>query len=236
MKYRFLALSLCFVAAPALAGSYRLTLDPNSGKFLRGHAGVQAVDQRSATALVRVISPGNEIAQRGTVRVLVMNLGATPFEFGPDQVQLKMGDGTLLSPTSVDQMEKGRALVERESRFAGAVDLQNRQNLAGMEGQANGGLTAQSMSPGGSTSSDTSSGGGGYDHRTQDSLLPGAQTLNAIYQILIEQPVAPQKAWGGYYVFDVPKQVFDRRADQPLTILVTTGGEVHRFNATLKWK
>jgi hypothetical protein len=30
--------------------------------------------------------------------------------------------------------------------------------------------------------------------------------------------------------------VFGRRADQPLTILVTTGAEQHRFDATLKWK
>jgi hypothetical protein len=219
-----------------MAGSYRLVLDPSSGKYLRGHAGVEAVDQRTPIALVRVISPGNEIAQRGTVRVLVMNLGAKPFEFGPDQVQLKLVDGRVLSPTSVDAMEKGRTLVERESRYAGAIDLQNRQNLAGMEQQANGGPTAQSMSPGGNTSSDTTSGSGDYDHRTDQSLLPGAGTLNAIYQILVEQPVAPQKAWGGYYVFDVPKDVFARRADQPLTILVTTGGEVHKFNATLKWK
>ena len=71
---------------------------------------------------------------------------------------------------------------------------------------------------------------------TPPALLPGAETLNAIYQILISQPVAPNKAWGGYYVFDMPKAVSARRANQPLSILVRTGAEEHRFSAVLKWK
>lgn len=236
MKSWSLATILCLIASPALAGSYRLVLDPGSGNYLRGHAGVEAADQRSATALVRVISPGNEIAERGTVRVLVMNLGKTSFQFGPDQVKLSLSDGTIFAPTSVDQMEKGRILVERESRYAGAVDLRNRENLGATEQQASGGLTAQAMAPQATPSTSSASGNAGFDNRTDQSHLPGASTLNAIYQILIEQPVAPHKAWGGYYLFDVPKGVFARKSDQRLTILVSTGGEVHRFNATLKWK
>lgn len=236
MKSWSFVAGLCLIASPAFAGSYRLVLDPGSGNYLRGHAGVEAVDQRSAIALVRVISPGNEIAGRGTARVLVMNLGGAPFKFGPDQVKLRLGDGSVLPPTSVDQMEKGRTLVERESRYAGAVDLRNRENLGATEQQASGGLSAQAMTPQGSPSAASAPGNSGFDHRTDQSVLPGASTLNAIYQILIEQPVAPHKAWGGYYVFDVSKTVFARKSDQQLTILVTTGGEVHRFNATLKWK
>lgn len=236
MKSWGLAAILCLVGSSALAGSYRLVLDPGSGKYLRGHAGVEAIDQRGAAALVRVISPGNEIAERGTVRILVMNLGGTPFEFGPDQVSLRLGDGTVFSPTSVDQMEKGRTLIERESRYAGAVDLRNRENLGATEQQASGGVTAEAMAPQATAASSSAPGNAGFDTKTDQSLLPGASSLNAIYQILIEQPVAPHKAWGGYYVFDVPKSVFARKSDQRLTILVTTAGEVHRFNATLKWK
>jgi hypothetical protein len=124
-------------------------------------------------------------------------------------------------------------LVERESRYAGAVDLQNRNNLSGLEQQTNAAAT-QSMAP--ASPSSSASGTESQEHRTEDTLLPGASTLDAIYQILIPQPVAPNKAWGGYYVFDVPKAVFARRVDQPLSILVKTGAEEHRFNAMLKWK
>ena len=48
--------------------------------------------------------------------------------------------------------------------------------------------------------------------------------------------LAPRAAWGGYYVFDMPKELFRRKSDMPLTVLIRTGSEVHRFAATLKWK
>jgi len=223
------------LSSAAVAGSYRIVLQPEDGKMLVGHAGVQAVDDWTPNTHVRLISPGNAVDQRGTIRILVMNLGRTPFEFGPDQVHLTLADGTVLPASSVDQFEKGRMLVERESRFAGTTDLRTRNNLSGLEQQAN--SSASVPIPGVSAAgSSSASGTTGEDRRTDESLLPGAETLNGIYQILVSQPVAPQKAWGGYYVFDVPRAVFARRVDQPLSISVRTGSEEHRFYATLKWK
>jgi hypothetical protein len=231
------ALVLSLLAAPAAAHSYRVVLNAPG---LVGHAGVQAIDDKTSTALVRVISPGAEVRERGTVRVLVMNLGAKPFPFGAPQVTLTLADGTVLQPTPLDQFVKGKDLVERESRYAATVDMQNRNNLSALESQQSSGMTAQSAAPvpGGSSGSGASGSSTlGQDQKTDSSLIPGAQTLDAINQVL-DTPldVAPQKAWGGYYVFDVPKAVFARRADQPLTILVTTGAEQHRFDAILKWK
>jgi hypothetical protein len=221
--------------SPAVAHSYRIELaQPAGGRLLKGHAGVEAADERTAAAVVRIVAPGNEIKDRGTVRVLVMNLGPKPFELGPDQVTLTLGDGTVLRPTPVAAFEDGRELVEREMRHAGTVDLQNRNNLQGLSEQMNSGPTAQPMAPAGGASAAEVT--GSQESRSDESMLPGAGTLDAIYQLLITQTVEPQKAWGGYYVFDVPKAVLARRTDQPLTIIVTTGPEQHRFEATLKWK
>jgi hypothetical protein len=235
MKWWGLAVCGCLISSGVAAHSYRVVLEPKDGRMLVGHAGVQAVDDRTATALVRVISPGNAVDDRGTIRILVMNLGSKSFEFGPDQVRATLGDGTLLQPSSVEQFEKGRMLVERESRYAAATDLRIRNNLPGLDQQSKGGPTAQSRAPT-SSSGSSLSGTPGNDRRTDEALLPGAETLNAIYQLLIPQPVAPNEAWGGYYVFDMPKAAFARRADQPLSIVVTTGAEEHRFSAMLKWK
>ena len=238
MRLWIFAVGTSVLSSAALAGSYRVVLEPKEGKMLVGHAGVQAVDERTGTALVRLISPGYPVDRRGTIRVLVMNLSSTPFEFGPDHVRLTLGDGTVLRPSSVDEFEKGRVLVERESRHAATTDMQNRNSLSGLQQQSNSGPTVQSISPGGGASpgSARGAGTGGKDRETDENLLPGASTLNAIYQILVVQPVAPSKAWGGYYVFDMPKDVLKRRADQPLSISVKTGPEEHRFTATLKWK
>ena len=221
------ALSLSLAAAPAQAGAYRIVLaEPTGGRLLHGYGGLEAADERSEGALVRVIAPGNDIHERGTVRVLVMNLGATPFEFGPDQVTLTIADGTVLNPVPVDQMEDGRELVEREVQHAAANDLRNRNNLAGLDRQANGaGTLGRSVS-----------GTAGHDLRADQSIWPGTAMLDSIYQLLIPLTVEPQKAWGGYYVFEMPKAAFQKKSDQALTIVVHTGAEEHRFLATMKWK
>jgi len=114
-----LAATALAIATPAFAHSYRIVLDkPANGKLLIGHAGVQAVDDRTASTLVRVVAPGNAVDQRGTVRVLVMNLGAAPFQFGPDDVSLTLGDGTQLKPVPVDTMEKMTSQLARSARLS----------------------------------------------------------------------------------------------------------------------
>ena len=224
-------------ATPAVAGAYRIVLAaPPGGKLLHGYGGLEAADDQTPVALVRLISPGNDIHERGTVRVLVMNLGNEPFEFGPDDVSLILSDGTVLKPVPVAQMEDGRELVEREMQHYYANDIRTRNDLSGLAQQTNGGATVQSMSPGAATPGSGVSGSGGHDHQVDQSTLPGAKLLDSIYQVLVPLNVEPQKAWGGYYLFDMPKAVFQRKADQQLTINVRTGAEEHRFPATLKWK
>jgi len=230
----FAALAL---GSPAFAGSYRVVLQPVNGKMLVGHAGVQAVDETTAGALVRLITPGNQVKERGTVRVLVRNLGSRPFQFGPDNVRLLLADGTELKPTPLQKFEKGATLIQREMGHAAAIDMQIKNSLSSYAQQSGGSATLDSMQSGPS---------GGIsvpradlqdlERRSDESDLPGAKTMDALYQLLLPEPVGPNQVWGGYYVFDLPKAAFDRKADQPLTIIVRTGGEEHRFQATLHWK
>ena len=227
--------ALC-LAAPGFARSYQLVLDPPAGgRLLKGYGGLQASDQRTAAALVRVITPGNDVDRRGTVRVLVMNLGESPFTFGPQHVTLQLGDGTILAPTPLREFEKGRILIERESGRAAIVDRANRNSFSSLARAANSGMTAATpgvSAPGGAAPTQVQ----GQDHRADLLALPGGRTLDAIYQLLTPETVEPQQAWGGYYVFDVPKPVQVRRVDQPLSIIVRTGAVEHRFPAKLRWK
>ena len=223
------------VSTPAIAGSYRVVLAPVAGQKLVGHAGVEAVDETTAAAHVRLISPGNEVTQRGTVRVLVRNLGSTPFEFGPNDVTLRLGDGTELKPTPLDAFEKGAALAQRETRRAAAVDMAVRNSLSTLIAQSGDG-SIESRPSGATLSSAPAVSTTEHNRPTEELLLPGGKTQDALYQLLLPETVAPKEAWGGYYVFDVPKSVLKRRADQPLTVIVRTRGEEHRFAATLRWK
>jgi hypothetical protein len=240
MKCWMIGLATLALPGAALAASYKVELAPPAGgKLLLGHAGLQAADDKTAVALVRVVVPGSEVRQRGTVRVMVMNLSSQPFEFGPEQVTLKLADGTELKPVPIAEFEKGARLIQREMGHAAAVDMQIRNNLSGLAQQANSGTTFQNTAPvpgGSSASSGGVSGAGSHDRRTDEIMLPGGKTMDALYQVLQPLTVEPKQAWGGYYVFDLPKAVFARKADQALTILVRTGAEEHRFAATLKWK
>jgi len=232
MKRLVIAIAALTLANPAFAGSYRVVLQPVDGKMLVGHAGVQAVDATSAVAHVRLITPGNQVKQRGTIRVLVRNLGPTTFPFGPDNVRLELADGTELKPTSLDMFERGATIVQREMNREAAVDMQVRNSLSSYAQQGSGStLTStrpEAFAPGPNLEA--------LSRRTDESDLPAAKTVDALYQLLLPEDVGPDQAWGGYYVFDLPKVVFDRRIDQPLTVIVRTGSEEHRFAATLHWK
>jgi hypothetical protein len=236
MKALVIAFAGLALATPALAGSYRVVLEPVDGKMLVGHAGVQAVDETTATAHVRLISPGNRVAERGSVRVLVKNLGSAPFSFGPSDVKLVLADGTELKPTPLDKFAKGAELIQREVNHAAAIDMQVKNSLSSYAQQSGGGT--MQASPGGGALAPVSTPTDVQDlqRRTDESDLPGGKTMEALYQVLLPESVGPQQAWGGYYVFELPKQVFLRKADQPLTVLVRTGAEEHRFAATLHWK
>jgi hypothetical protein len=240
MKSVLMCAAALWLASPALAGSYRVVLSqPEGGKLLKGHAGVQAADERNSDVLIRLISPGNEVKERGTVRVLVLNYGPRPFEFGPDQVKLILADGTVLKPTPFEKFDKGRNLIVREQGHARAVDLANSNILSSFvqDSGAAGGTPASAPTP--AMSGSAASYGaetGEFDRQTEESDLPGADLLNALDQLLVPLSVGPRQAWGGYYVFDVPKAVFDRKTDQPLTVIIATGAETHEFPATLHWK
>lgn len=236
---RLIAAALLIASSPSLAASYKVVLaPPPGGKVLKGHGGLHAVDNRTPTSLVRIVSPGSDVRERGTIRVLVMNLGTRTFPFGPEQVSLQLADGTKLSPVPLSAFIRGADLIEREMGRARVTDMRNRSNLGSLA-QQSGGLSAQSNVPvpgGGASPMSGSVATDSYEHRADEISLSGAKTLDSIYQVLESQPVEPSKAWGGYYVFDLPKRLRAMKTDQPLMIVVRTGAEVHRFNAILRYE
>lgn len=231
----WVGLAFALLSTPALAGSYRIVLDrPTNGRLLTGHMGLQAADERTRDTLVRVVAPGNTLDVRGTVRVLVMNLSDKAFTFGPDEVTLRLGDGTVLKPTPLEAFETRKVVAEQTAGRARAIDIGNRNSLSSLIGGGAPGPNTPGVPvaiPSGPAAATTS-----LDFQSDTDLLPHGEVLNAIYQLLIPLKVGPQQAWGGYYVFDVPKAVQHSRMDLPLSISVRTGAEEHRFSATLHWK
>jgi len=235
MKATILSLVLAMSAGQASAAGLSMQLKDGGERTLRARNGIHAVDSRTPSALVRVISPGMPFGKRGTVRVLVMNLGAKPFTFGPGKVRIALADGTLLPEVPVQEFDKGGFLIQREMRRQGAVDARVKSGLTDLAGQTSSGMTARSLNPAsapGGAAADASA-ARGQDRKTEADALPGARTLDGIYQVLRPAVVAPNEASGGYLVFEIPKALRAAKAAQEVTIIVDTGGEIHRFAASL---
>ena len=221
------------LAAPSFALGFRLDLLSGSERLLRAKNGIAAADSRTARALVRVISPGSSINRVGTVRVLVMNLGAKPFEFGPENVRVEAADGTILPLVTNERLDKGYRVVEKETNRQDAVKSRVSRDLASLAQSGSVGVMPQTPAPMPNSAAAAAQSAGRLD-RTKG---PGEKTnpglLEAIEGTLGPAEVGPQEVTGGYLLFEIPKNIRSVKKPQELVVLVTVAGEVHRFPALL---
>ena len=236
LRKLFLAAAALSVSGAALANGYMVNLQPANGATVKGHAGLHAVDDKTDRALVRIVAPGLAADKRGTIRVLVMNLGTEPFEFGPDDVTLTLADGSELKKVPLAEFDRGYGLIKREQNRAAAVTAQNNSTLSSLMGQTQSGMPGNSPAAApniGTRQTDFESLRRNLD---DEYLQPGGKTLDALYQLLMPDQVAPQAASGGYLVFEMPKRNKKSTADAdlPITITVRTGDSIHHFAGVLK--
>jgi hypothetical protein len=98
------------IASPAVAAKFTMQLTPSAEQVARMEAGVAAVDNSAAGSSVRLLQAEGDLKKRGSIQVLVMNHGASAFNFGPENVTAKLGDGT---PVAIITYER---LVKEEKR------------------------------------------------------------------------------------------------------------------------
>ncbi|WP_427967942.1 hypothetical protein [Altererythrobacter sp.] len=232
------ALAALSLSGTALAKGYIVNLEPANAGIVYGHGGLHAVDEKTEVAHIRIVSPGLRVGKRGTIRVLVKNLGKTEFEFGPDDVKLTLADGTELPKVPFSEFDKGYTLIKREQNRAAAVQAQNYSTLGTLIGQTQTGVTAGSINSASTPSGTLAGAPVNADDLRQSSedeyAMPGGKTLDALYQVLIPEVVAPMAASGGYLVFDIPKELQSGKSDLPVTITVRTGSKVNQFKAVLE--
>ena len=235
MRYILAAALVVALAAPAAAG-YRVQLKGPAEATLRGRAGLHAVDSRTASTLVRVIAPGNEIGRRGTLRVLVMNLGTRPFTFGPGDVSLRLADGTELAFMPAETFDEAASMVRREAARDAAVRSRVNANLNGVGQSAATGNNGQTLSANSATPGAGMRPGAASELDVPDDPNRRAidEILGAVDGVMRPMKVAPQEAGGGYLVFELPREVRSAKADRAATLVVRAAGDEHRFEALLE--
>ena len=228
------ALLLAAVAAAPAAAGYKVTLKGPEAQTIRARNGIHAVDSRTDKTLVRVIAPGLPIGRVGSVRVLVMNLGAAPFAFGPESVTMTLGDGTVLVPVAHDRFDRSEQIVGREARIQGATRRRLNSNLNGINTSGATANVVPGGGPGGvrlpTAPSDTRS---ELDVETNVDQAKIDLLMNAIQDVMRPSRVGAMEAAGGYLVFELPEKVRKAKRDQLLTLVVRAGGDTHRFEALI---
>jgi hypothetical protein len=232
-KLLIAAVALAAAASPALAGPLTLELEPKDGKILRAVSGMQAVDSRTASALVRVISPGQKVTKRATVRVLIMNLGSKPFSFGPRNVSLKLADGTSVPFMHLAEFRDGIQLVQRETARQSSVRSRIDNNLDGINTSGASVPNGQSLSQNAAANSTTRA--SELDIPTDSAIASADRLQGAVDSIIATtSTLAPKQATGGYMMFELPDSVRRSKADQPVELIVSAAGEEHHFSAVLR--
>ena len=219
------------VAGIANAADYKLVFAPGQGKVLKGQGGLQVFDVLTDKTRMRIVAPGNRITNRGTVRVLVMNLAQPSYEFGPDEVSVVLPDGTALPEVPVSVFDKGETMIGREVGINRSVDRAVKSNLNSYAQQQNSGMTSTAVTGGTLTHESPTTNIQSVDAFSDN--VPGARLLGGLNGVLRPLTVGPKEAWGGYLIFDMPKALQKAKTSQPVTIVVKTGREVHRINAIL---
>lgn len=232
MRSMVMGAGLAMLLASAASGAdYKLEFAPGEGKVLKGRGGLQVFDVTTDKTRMRVVAPGSRITNRGTVRVLVMNLGQPTYEFGPDQVSVELADGTSLQEVPVATFDKAEGFVQKQVNIGSAVDRQVKANLSTYAEQQNSGGTAASIT--GGTISRENFGDNAMKLDDLSDGVPGVKLLGGLNGVLRPLAVGPKEAWGGYLIFDMPKTLQRAKTDQPVVIVVRTGQEVHRIKAVL---
>jgi hypothetical protein len=222
-----------------------------------------AVDDTSLGSSVRLVEARDRLGERGSLRLLVMNHGDRPFEFGPDNVTARLADGTPLPIVSYDglvgQYRRDRARLERRGAVQAALgSIAQIADSASKSGDdscfARKGKDWASHCP--------------YEPITNDAMLAAwedswsayfaplyhfsaagpqngttfarlaeqesARIHKSRYAYLRPTTLYPRQMLGGLVMFDLPQAVRDAPGDLPISVTVRTAGEEHRFDALLR--
>ena len=251
-RFWFLAFAT-LTASPAQASDFVLNVVADSGQISTFEQGVELIDDPQAKSVVRIVEPRDATDKHGKFAVLALNRGDVPVNFGPENVVLRLPDGTGVA--MLDYTELMRRQKKREKWQAIGLAL-----AAGGRGAAATGYSSGTVNYSGRTSgtygatpySGNTTGTAtysGYDAASASAAQSQAneenrrdaqavrgqqqQARNQIAEIMQTTTVAPRTISGGGLQYDMPKAVRSSKAPVPVTIEITVGDEKHIFHGTL---
>lgn len=242
------------VSAPAFAADYRFDLQATGEQRSQFSNGAEQIDDIGAKTIVRVIEPRDVIDKTGSIVVLVLNAGDGPFNFGPENVSLRFGDGATFAMLNYAELMRRQQNREKRQRFAMALAAAGRSMSAGQAGYTYGTASYSGHTNGtfGSTPYRATTFGTGtysaYDPAKAQVATAVANEQNRraiaemqarqnreramIGQIMQTTTVQPSDVFGGIVQFDIPKPAKSGNRPVPVTLEVRIGDQLHSFQGT----
>ena len=253
MRHVFL-LALLVGASSATAREYRVDLQPEGAQqsgFMQGAEAIVDVQAGSNVLVLEAVDPDKK---RGQLVVGVLNNGAVPFNFGPENVTVHVGEQTIAMLTS-EELVREQKRREGRQRFAMALSgamsgmaasqAGNTYGTATYSGNTYGSVSGQPFAArtyGTATYA-------GYDAAAAQAAQARANEETArntavmesnlaakrarIDQTLKVNTIMPGQRFVGPVMFDVPEAISRSKAPVPVTIVLQAGDEAHTFKALI---
>jgi hypothetical protein len=233
-----------------------MQLNAGTQQTARMESGVAAVDDTMPGSSVRLVQTDDDLKKRASVGVIVMNHGDKPFNFGPENVTAKLGDGTPVAIITYEQLVKEERRRQTWAAVAAGLAAAGNSMSASNSGYYSGYGTYHGSTYGtfGSTPYSSTTTGtvmvSGYDQgraRAAQSIAnaqnqatfarmtdQNTANMKALKAYMRTTTVDPQQIFGGSVIFELPKAARAAKTDVPIIFVVTVNGEEHRFDALLK--
>ena len=242
-------------AATANAAEYVLDVAAKPEQTSRFEDGREVVDDTTATTSVRLLEPRQQTPKQGGFRVYVVNNTGKQFNFGPENVTLKMADGTAVAMLTYQDLLKQEKRREAWQAIAAGFAAAGRNMQASQAGYNYGsasfsgntygtyGTTPYTANTYGTATYSGYNAGAAFAAQSvaneqnqrdfQALALNQAAKREDLAQVMKTTTVDPGQAFGGIVQYMVPAAVRSSKTAVPVTIEVRTGDEVHKFQATL---
>lgn len=250
--------ALAGLSSPAVAAKFVLNVIPSPSQTARMQDGIAAVDDHGSISSARLVQPGETIKKRSSVQILVMNQGDRSFNFGSENVRAQLADGTPVEIIGYDRLVKEEKRRQTWRRVAAGFAAASNSMAASNAGYSSGTATYTGNSYGsfGSTPFHSTTYGtatySGYNNAAAQVAQASAQQQNqAMFETMTAAnasrlqsltanmrttTVDPGQMFGGSVMFELPPGVRSSKTDVPMTFILTTGGEEHRFDTILRKK
>lgn len=243
-------------AQPAWASDFILNIVADAGQKSSYDHGTEFIDDPQPKTVVRLVEPRDATDKHGAFIVLALNRGDTPVNFGPENVLIRLPDGTPIAMLDYNELMRREKKHESWQRIGmilaaggrGASANGYSSGTVNYSGQTNGTYGATPYSAR-TTGTATYS---GYDAaaasaaqaQVNEQTRRDAEALHAqqqearsqISSVMQTTTMQPGGVSGGGVRYDMPKAVRSSKVAVPVIIEVTVSGETHLFHGTLTKK